>query len=246
MKNASLHSRQSFISQELHQFESFFALLIAPYQPLPHWVYLTVYETRDIEAKVEALVGDDFATLTAGLIPDARSFVQSAIYSSFAPIDPRSEESQAQWNLTLDNAYWLIQLMAGRYLRGKDTYNGYKHGLRVISGPAPSTLTVRSEMEGASVGGNTIAIRNSLIELQKERMDTRRWRFHYAVREFNPEANFFFLTVMHQMLLSMRDTRLAVLQGNTQVERLSQFRNVDRNRAQALSITDRTGWTFAL
>lgn len=32
----------------LHQCETFFALLIAPFQPLPHWLFLTTYETKEI------------------------------------------------------------------------------------------------------------------------------------------------------------------------------------------------------
>ncbi len=34
---------------EMHQFESFFALLIAVFQKLPHWLYLTTYKTGEIK-----------------------------------------------------------------------------------------------------------------------------------------------------------------------------------------------------
>src|SRR5260370_236543 len=39
----------------LHQSETFFALLIAPFQPLPHWLYLTIYETKEIKQAVELI-----------------------------------------------------------------------------------------------------------------------------------------------------------------------------------------------
>ena len=38
---------------EMHQFEGFFALLLAVFQKLPHWLYLTLYETREIKQAIK-------------------------------------------------------------------------------------------------------------------------------------------------------------------------------------------------
>ena len=49
---------------EMHQFEGFFALLLAVFQKLPHWLYLTLYETREIKQAIKQYLAGDVSAAT--------------------------------------------------------------------------------------------------------------------------------------------------------------------------------------
>ncbi len=65
----------------LHQCETFFALLVAPFQPLPHWLYLTTYETKEIKQAVELIMVGKINELTCGIIATMQDFIKVAVYS---------------------------------------------------------------------------------------------------------------------------------------------------------------------
>src|SRR6266567_4253239 len=73
----------------LHQCETFFALLIAPFQPLPHWLYLTIYETKEIKQAVELIMVGKINELTCGIIATMQDFIKVAVYSEVTPADPQ-------------------------------------------------------------------------------------------------------------------------------------------------------------
>jgi hypothetical protein len=116
----------------LHQCESFFALLTAIFQPLPHWLYLTIYETKEIKAAIQQIVDGEIAAVTHGALKEMREFVRVAVYTEFILTNP---ELAGQWDENLDNAAWLIKRIGEHFLRYDRAYNSYKHGLRVMTGP---------------------------------------------------------------------------------------------------------------
>lgn len=59
---------------KFHQFESFFAMLIAPFQPLPHWIFLNTYSTGAIKDKARQFLAGDFEELSGGAAHDRDSF----------------------------------------------------------------------------------------------------------------------------------------------------------------------------
>lgn len=116
---------------EIHQFEGLFALLIATFQKLPDWVYLTAYTNIQMNKNIDLYIAGKLKELTEGKVETNREFILNAVYSSYAPQDNGQED---QWNINLDNITWLIRRMAERYVKGKVEYNSYKHGLRVMTG----------------------------------------------------------------------------------------------------------------
>src|SRR5262245_27735046 len=90
----------------LHQCETFFALLIAVCQPLPHWVYLTTYETRDIKQAVERIVAHKIGDLTGGRIKNMRDLIKVAVYCEVMTADP---ELATRWEENVENAAWLVK-----------------------------------------------------------------------------------------------------------------------------------------
>src|SRR5215212_9716310 len=68
---------------EFHQFEAFFAVLIAIFQDLPHWLYLTTYTSREIKEKVNAFLDRDLKIVSNGLVDNSNDFINSAVYAGF-------------------------------------------------------------------------------------------------------------------------------------------------------------------
>jgi hypothetical protein len=108
----------------IHEFEAFLALLLAVFQPLPHWLFLTRgYQPGDMPMKARHLEDDDIAALTNGLCIDGRTCVATAVYNQHQSQD---EPAKSRWDENLDNAFSLIKRMAHYYLEGQDAYNSYK------------------------------------------------------------------------------------------------------------------------
>ena len=85
---------------ELHQFEVLFALMIAMYQNLTHWLFLTTYTTQDLKEKIQAFLDNDIAKLTKGRADSSLVFLNQSIYSGFITQD---EEKKKRWNDNLSN-----------------------------------------------------------------------------------------------------------------------------------------------
>ena len=124
----------------LHQFESLFALLIAPFQIFSS-LFLTAYTTDGIKAAIRQFLDGDLAALTDGAYTrgQEREFLSEALYLNSRSSSP---EEQATWDENLDNALWLIHRGANAYLENLTAYNSYKHGLRAVTRPN-ATFVIR-------------------------------------------------------------------------------------------------------
>jgi hypothetical protein len=137
---------------EMHQFEGFFALLIAIFKGLPHWIYLTTYHTSQIADAIHQFIEKDIKTLTGEIAKNDREFVSMAVYATYEPQEGSFKE---QWGENLDNIAWLIRHMAERYMESKAEYNSYKHGLRVMTGESSFGKALNGP-DGTPVGPSRI------------------------------------------------------------------------------------------
>ena len=133
--NAELHF------SEFQQFEAFFAILIAIYQNLPHWLYLTTYRTSEIKEKVEAFLKNEITIVSNGVANSPCDLVNEAIYGNFQSDDP---EIKMNWEINIENIIWFIKRIAKKYMEGTE-YNAYKHGLRTFIGPTFFRLFPKGE-----------------------------------------------------------------------------------------------------
>jgi hypothetical protein len=113
------------------RFEGFFALLIALFKDLPHWIYLTAYHSAEIANAIHQFINRDIQALTDGMAKNDREFVSMAVYATYEPQEAIAKE---EWDVNLDNIAWLIRHMAEKYMASRDEYNSYKHGLRAMTG----------------------------------------------------------------------------------------------------------------
>lgn len=230
---ASLRAEVHFA--ELHQFESFFAVLIAPFQPEPHWVYLSRYRTADIKTAIQRFVDADFGGLTGDLLPDARAFFQHAIYSGGSPYDA---ELGGRWNENLDAIQSLLLPMAARYLEGTATeggeYNAYKHGLRVMTGYHGFQVSHQNDDGTAGTPVFGAETEDSISYLQFKDVGEGGDTAYEATKYISPNESFANVTLVHQMLQSTVRTRRARLTGDDGPFTIQEFLSVDRERLSQL------------
>lgn len=97
---------------EFHQFESFFAMLIARFQELPHWIYLNTYSTAEIKRKARQFMENRFEDLSGGAASNRNDFLHLSIYNGYESGDASPES----WVQTFENLGWLISKMGTKYL----------------------------------------------------------------------------------------------------------------------------------
>jgi hypothetical protein len=211
---------------EMQQFEALFALILAQFSPLPHWVYLTEYTTREFKTAVERLLADDYAALTHGNVTDGRDFVTITVYAFQRP---EGEE----WDRNLDNHVWLLKRMGERYLKAGDEYNSYKHGVRVISGPTGWSL---GDSENPIIDVKSEHSVSYLESQEDEESRTYRW----VTKTLNPEESFIYLQYMHAMLDTIVNLRKAGLGDEAQHVHTHTIIDLDRNALLAFLLGEHT------
>ena len=246
---------------EFHQFEAFFALLIAVFQPLPHWLFLTTYTTQEFKTKVQQYLDNDIAGLTNGNTTDRREFIFRAVYSEFVLPEltmtgeaEEDEKKREKSNLNLDNIAWLVTRMAQKYLDGAE-YNGYKHGLRVMAGPTflqfytedengePQSLIHNSAPEDALRYLETKEVPRENVNASAE-VEGSFWQVYETSKEFNPVESINHLNVMNSMLKTLKTTRLGILKQDAQEVVLNRFYAL--NRADFMQLGAIEKWTVSL
>jgi hypothetical protein len=214
---------------EAHQFEAFFALMLAVFQPKPHWVYLTEYKTEEIKAAVDQFIAGDFNTLTSGTVVTDRDFVTCTIYHGQQPSDAVSN-----WETNLDNHAWLLRRMAERY-RAAGEYNAYKHGVRIIAGPASWTL---SDDENHPLLHHQSD--DSITYLDIRDVGEGGLTLREVTKQFNPKESFFYLQQMHLMLETMVNLRRGCLSDDAVDVRGHVIIDLDKDDVVALGSRNAT------
>lgn len=220
---------------EFHQFEAFFALLIAIFQDLPHWLYLTTYPPGEIKEKAEAFIDGDFSKVTNGCIASLEEFLNAAIYADFLSDDV---EISNQWQKNLENISWLIARLAQKYLKGIE-YNAYKHGLRMMMGASYFRFYPTGHPEQAVQFQSDDSIR--FLEL--ERVDKDTYQVKETYKHFNPIESLNHLYFMSVMLKTIKSVRLARLKGEKKA-RLNSLTQLDKDNLDKLRVV--TEWSINL
>ncbi len=108
----------------MHQFESFFALLLAYFHELPDWLYLRTYTTEEIKKAIQNYVDDNISAATNGAVSTREHFIIHAVYAGYYS-DELKENNE--WNESVDNIDWFIKRAGQRYLEAAE-YKGYSMG----------------------------------------------------------------------------------------------------------------------
>jgi hypothetical protein len=220
---------------EFHQFEGFFALLIAMYQTLPHWLFLTTYETREIKEKVKALIEGDIKVVTNGQFDSVNDFLDLSVYAGFRSNAPEKAE---KWKTNLGNIAWMLKRMAEKYDEAIE-YNSYKHGLRVLTGHT----YLRIHPSDNASGGFGFASDDSLRFLEVEKLEGQdTYRVVSEVfKHFNPIESINHIGFMSAILETIKSTRLASLKGETGAN-LNIFINM--NKDELVKMRTVTKWSL--
>lgn len=214
----ALHAELYFTT--IHQVEGFLALLLATFQPQPHWEYLTTYSTRDMSDAAQKVIDGKIAELTDSRFTEKRPFIAAAVYSDTISDE---EPARSRWDENLDNAYELVEWMARYYLDGRDAYNSYKHGIRVVSG----TVDQWTEHGLQRLADNGLAY----LTVDGDQVCE-------VTREFAPEQSLYFMSTMHRMQETIRGTRLKGLRGEAEGKpRINTFLDIPHEQLREWSQT---------
>jgi hypothetical protein len=191
------------------QFESLFALLMAVFQTLPHWLFLTRYTTDEMLRKIEAFARGEIADLTGGSCCSGREFIAKAVY-------PGTEiHDNTAFAKTLDDLSWFLTEMAKSYLAGRSEYNAYKHGLRVLAGDGVQLRVDVGRGSGDYRPVFTMGHSISFLEIEKR---TNEYAAEEITKEINEEGSFQAMHIMCAVAKATRKIRLAVLRREKCVE----------------------------
>lgn len=206
----------------LHQFEAFFAILIAPLQEIPTWVYLTVYRSEDIQKAAQYYADHQIKQLTNGVFTNERELISETVYLNDKPAD---EEISARWEENLDNIGWIIRQVARAYLTDLKAYNSYKHGIRVMTGPHMFALYPTDAAGNRAGVGFARRSEDSVtfLELEPTQEDKNKVLVNETTIHFNPEACFIYFCKLYQILETIKTTRLGYFKGDTTGLRLNIF-----------------------
>lgn len=188
---------------EFHQFECFFALLIAPFQEKSHWIFLNDYRPSEIREKARQFLAHDIQKLTNGTIGDINNFILWAIYCGYGY--PQDSENYERWIESLDGIEWMINRLATKYVDGVE-YNAYKHGLRLHTGPSHFAVYPENQREKGFSWASDDSVR--FLEIKKEGCSQR---VQYSVKHFDPEEAITHLQFMNLVLGILKKCRLARL-----------------------------------
>lgn len=210
---------------ELHQFECFFALLLAVFQDMPHWVYLNEYRPGAIRQKARDFLSRDIASLTNESVRDLDEFLLWAVYMGYGFL-PNSEAHE-KWLENLRGLEWMFDRLAAKYIEGIE-YNAYKHGLRLLTGPSCFALFPENQPDK----GLSWKSDNSIRFLEIKRGPKGR-KVQQTVKHFDPEEGISNLSFMNLVLGIVKKCRLARLKGEKKLEE-SFIINMDKEALQNL------------
>ena len=206
---------------EFQCFEALFALLMAPFQPDPHCVYMSQYSPRNLKQQVDAYLRGDIASITMNRAQTKPEFLDLSVYSRF-----RSNESPETWGENLESLAWLLDRMAHKYT-GALEYNSYKHGLRVAY-RGPSVFKLSSEDDAQVVKWES----EDSVWFMEVDGGADPPVLKQAIKHFDLEESWHNLHLMKAIIESIRVTRLARLIPGTQELVMKDFRGVDRSPVQ--------------
>jgi hypothetical protein len=221
---------------ELHQFEGLFALMMAIFQELPHWLYLTTYTTSDIKNKIKLFIDGDIKTLTNGAMKDLQIFTSRSIYADFVS---SKESHKEKWNENLDNIHWVVKKIAKKYLQSTE-YNAYKHGLRVMTGRSAFVLHPDNQPEKAVCLSHS---EDSLSFLELKDEGEGGLTVREVTKHFSPDESFNHLFIMHSLLQTIKTTRLARIKQESGAHINTLF---ELDKEKLMELGKSTSWRFTV
>ena len=220
---------------EFQQFEAFFALLLAVFQDLPHWLYLTTYGTREIKEKVNNFIKGDIKKLTDNKLNSMSDFINHSIYLGSRSI---KEDQNLEWDKNINNIEWLLNRFARKYIDAPE-YNAYKHGLRIITGPTHFSM----RQTGSSTPAISYQSDDSLRYLETKKMDDGSILVQESFQHFNPIESINHMSFMGSILETIKNVRYSSLAG-TENPKINTFFSLDRESLNLL--LNRTKWSISI
>lgn len=220
-----------------HQCETLFALIFAGFQKMPHWLYLTTYETREIKARIQEFIDNDFTNIGGESVTDDRSFLHWGVYTGAAPSEIPVGKT---WNDALDNLAHFLRIIAKRYLAGTE-YNAYKHGIRILHGKQGLMIQFLSHPGTPKI---TLESDNALAYLELKDKGEKGRTVHQTIKFFSIKEDFGQLQMLAKLGTSIKNTRLEYFGGKAKNRQIVAFYELDKEQLDEMA--EKTSWTLPL
>lgn len=210
--------------------------MMAVFKPLPHWLYLSTYPTREIKENVRAFLKDDIRVLTDGKLESPHQFIQYTVYSGLVASVP---EKKNKWNENLENILWVLRRIYKKYLDAGE-YNAYKHGLRVMTGESRLVVYPDDQPEFATIIGHSP---DSLSFLETKDIGEGGLTVHETTKHFSYIESYNHIHVMHLLMKTIKSSRLAILKKEKGSE-IQTFFELDKEKL--ISQSTITKWSLTI
>ncbi|MGD9535945.1 MAG: hypothetical protein AB7P52_01955 [Alphaproteobacteria bacterium] len=190
---------------ELDLTELLFAFLVAPFQPMPHPVFMAGYRRDLVRWAIDRFIAGDAAALSNETLRTRAELIEWSLYARLVPAQ-RGEE----WARNLANITRLLEIAGQRYLNASEL-KPLARGLHIR----------RDETETARFldGPEADAAREGLTEWVAYHRTRRRKdgkaSFYRMIKAVSPERSVNLVYMMTMLLRSLRETRLARLEGRS-------------------------------
>lgn len=216
---------------EFQCFEALFALMMAPFQAEPHFIFMCKYNPRKLKEQLEAYLKGDIASITSGKIQTESDFMGESVYLGYKP-----DESPDKWPDNLDSLVWLFERLARRYVNALE-YNSHKHGLRVFyNGPSSFGLSMTGHEEMMFRWESEDSIRFFEID----GTDPNLIVLNEVIKHFDLGENLHNLYLMEAMIETICTTRRAIRSPELKDFTIKDFRGVDKDNVNRFWARDFT------
>lgn len=227
----SLETHMHFLEFQLT--ECLFAMLLAPFQELPHWLWMLKYRNFELKQSISHYLSGKISSISKGKLDSKRDFLKLCLYSNFS--DGRDEEL---WNKNLDNVIDCLDRMGSKFLDGIE-YNAFKHGIRVAAVSAGLSVALDSEPDNIS---QVMHIPVGISYLELKDVGEGGLTVHQTTKEisYQESLNHIFLATL--MLRTVKNSRLARIKNEKKPE-INTFYETDIDGLKQIQPINRISFT---
>ena len=194
----------------IHLTEALFVLLLARFQPIPDWLYLTTYRTNEIFDYAKSYLNGDTSKLPNVSETNNRDF----LVKSFTVSSAKSEEDFFESYINSCDEF--LKRALQRYIEHGEyggPYGAYKHGARIHTGGMEIAVGLSSE-EMATVISSEYGISwISSEEVTSNDNTVRKFKLLLNQQAIDYKESFEYILQMCNIIKTLKQARIACIRG---------------------------------
>jgi hypothetical protein len=184
----------------IHNIEVMIELIASLYKSLPTSIYLINY--KNTLKKAENIIRGDLYAITGIKGVSSESFIGDSIFSGFS--SDRTEFTEA-----VEHTHKILVFLCQHYLRYLDSYNSYKHGLRISQGERSFEVALEEDNPQfqALIKSDTLSYWTKPKTLGGEQY------YDSEICNYDSDFSMYLIMLMHKIVNTIKLSRLSHLQN---------------------------------